>query len=308
MTGYLHPEYAGSLSEFGIPRELPECGGWVLEREIPCSAYRDAMGCYPLFACRNWSGLHRDLNNTSDLISVALVTDPFGAFELQDLQQAFDVAIPFKEHFVADLSQPVNSIVSQHHRQYSRKYSRDVDVLVCPNPPDFCDDWLNLYAHLIERHHIEDMRTFSKNIFLKQLHLPGVLVLKAQYLNEVIGAQLWLKQGDVCYSHLTACSSKGYDKGAAYALNWFAVHYFKESGDIHWLDIGAGPGLKGDSGGGLMQFKRGWANDKRTAYFCGKIFDKERYHEITAAAGVGETSYFPAYRAGEFGQQIDDAQ
>lgn len=302
MTGYLHPEYAESLSEFGSPRELHECGGWILEREIPHSAHRDAMGCYPLFACRDWSKLSTDLSNVSDLISLALVTDPFGTFDLQELQQAFDVVIPFKDHFVADLSQPINSIVSGHHRQYSRKYSRDVEVKMCTDPPEFCADWFNLYAHLVERHHIKDMRAFSRDVFMKQLNLPGVIVLKALYLDEVIGAQLWLRQGDIAYSHLTACSPKGYDKGAAYALNWFAVHYFKERGDIDWLDIGAGPGLKGDSSGGLMQFKRGWANDTRTAYFCGKILDKERYPEITAAAGIGETDYFPAYRAGEFGE------
>ena len=34
-SGYLHPNYAQSLAEFGKPRELTNCGGWILEREIP---------------------------------------------------------------------------------------------------------------------------------------------------------------------------------------------------------------------------------------------------------------------------------
>ena len=55
MSGYMHLGYAESLVEFGTPRELPRSGGWVLERQIPGFSYRDAMGCYPLFACQDWS-------------------------------------------------------------------------------------------------------------------------------------------------------------------------------------------------------------------------------------------------------------
>jgi hypothetical protein len=60
-SGYMHPNYAHSLREFGEPRELPGSGGWILERIIPGTPYRDAMGCYPLFACNDWSKLANDL-------------------------------------------------------------------------------------------------------------------------------------------------------------------------------------------------------------------------------------------------------
>jgi hypothetical protein len=43
VNGYLRPGYAESL-EFGTPRELPRCGGWVLERQIPGFPDQDAMG------------------------------------------------------------------------------------------------------------------------------------------------------------------------------------------------------------------------------------------------------------------------
>ena len=52
VSGYLHPTYARSLSEFGAPRHLPHSGAWILERRIPGSPYSDAMGCYPILACR----------------------------------------------------------------------------------------------------------------------------------------------------------------------------------------------------------------------------------------------------------------
>ncbi len=60
-TGYLNQAYAHSLSEFGNPRLLPQSQGSILEREILESSYRDAMGCYPLFACKDWAHLSEDI-------------------------------------------------------------------------------------------------------------------------------------------------------------------------------------------------------------------------------------------------------
>ena len=81
MTGYLHADYARSLAEFGTPRELPRSGGWILERKIPGFNAYDAMGCYPLFCCKDWSRLQGDIAELqSELVSLSLVPDPFGDF------------------------------------------------------------------------------------------------------------------------------------------------------------------------------------------------------------------------------------
>ena len=77
--GFHHPAYAKSLAEFGHPRLLPNSGGWILERSIPGFPFRDAMGPYPLFCCERWDALPTDMSDLqSDLVSLALVTDPFG--------------------------------------------------------------------------------------------------------------------------------------------------------------------------------------------------------------------------------------
>jgi hypothetical protein len=79
VTGYLHPLYAESLSEFGTPYELARCRGWILKRQIPGFSYYDAMGCYPLFPCQDWSKLSGDLEELGDqLVCLSVVTDPFG--------------------------------------------------------------------------------------------------------------------------------------------------------------------------------------------------------------------------------------
>src|SRR3712207_3883678 len=134
-AGYAHPKYAESLAQLGTPRELRRCEGWILERQIPGFPYGDAMGCYPLFACRNWSELYADLEEIGDeLVSLVLVTDPFGEHDTTLLQRCFDIVIPFKGHFVTDLRYTLESIVSKHHWRNVQKALRDVHVERCRDP------------------------------------------------------------------------------------------------------------------------------------------------------------------------------
>src|SRR5688572_14082918 len=107
-AGYADPRYARAFSEFGSPCLLEESGGWILKRQIDGSADSDAMGLYPLFTCRNWPLLPEDLTKAGEtLVSIALVTDPFGDYTADQLQAWFgDVVLAFKEHFVVDLSHP----------------------------------------------------------------------------------------------------------------------------------------------------------------------------------------------------------
>jgi hypothetical protein len=298
-AGYMHPSYAESLAEFGTPRELPQSGGWILQRQIPGFPYDDAMGCYPLFACRNWSQLYADLEEIgNELVSLALVADPFGEYYVAYLQRCFDSVLPFKEHFTVDLSCPIDNIVSRHHRYYSRKALRNVHVECC-EPTPFINDWVDLYATLIKRHNITGLRAFSRASFEKQLSVPGMIVFRAEYQGATIGAHLWYVQGQVGYSHLEAVNLTGYKLGAAYALHWSAIEWFSRK--LRWLDLGAGAGSNSNKDGdGLSQFKRGWSTNTRPAYFCSRIFDQKRYMEVMEAKNIPATDYFPAYRVGEF--------
>ncbi len=299
-TGYMHSGYAESLAEFGTPRLLPRSGGRILERLIPGLTDRDAMGCYPLFTCRDWTGLQADLAEIgSDLVCLSLVTDPFGAYDEQSLNQCFyDVVIPFKQHFIADLRQPVSELVSKHHRYYAQKALGSVSVETCGEPLKFLDDWVELYAHLIARHQLKGVKAFSRNAFAQQLRIPGMVMLRATHQGIPVGAHLWYMQGEVAYSHLAAVNAVGYEVMASYALYWSALERF--DGEVRWLNFGAGAGLGGEAIEGLTRFKRGWTSETRTSYFCGRIFDHKRYSEVVAMRGIGANNYFPAYRKGEF--------
>lgn len=300
VTGYTHAAYAASLAEFGAPRRLPRSGGWILERRIEGTSYRDAMGCYPLFACNDWTVLHEDLRELQvELVSISIVADPFGSYALGDLQRAFgDRVSPFKEHYVADLSQPLEQIVSKHHRYYARRALSSLRVDRTDEPAQFLDEWVALYDNLELRHELKGIQAFSRFAFNKQLRVPGAVMLRAIAQDQTVGAHLWYRQDEVAHSHLAAFSDRGYELMASYALYWSALEMFKS--EVRWLNFGAGAGLDHGANDGLTRFKRGWATGTRTAYFCGRILDSNKYAEILSSRGIPENDYFPAYRRGEF--------
>ena len=301
-TGYLHPRYSESLAGFGTPGELPGSKGWILKRPVPGFDYYDAMGCYPIFVCQDWSLLKADLENIEvGLVSLSLVTDPFGEYDVTYLRQCFpDLTIPFKEHFVVDLSRPLDTFVHAHHRRNARKALRELEVERCASPSDFLDDWTALYKTLIERHNITGIAAFSTESFARQLSVPGIVVFRAVYNDTTVGMLLWYEQGNRAYYHLGAYSPRGYELRASFALFNYSIDYFARQG-FAWLSLGAAAGIAANRESGLSRFKRGWSTGVRTAYFCGRIFDQGKYQEILETRNVPATKYFPAYRADEFG-------
>lgn len=298
-AGYAHPGYAASLAEFGTPVELPRSRGWLLARPIGASGLVDAMGCYPLFDCANWSGLAADLAVCVDkFVSVAIVTDPLGAYSEALLRESFDRVAVFKQHFVADLTAPVNAVAPYQHRYNARQALRRVTVDAPAEPSTCLDEWCALYEQLAARRGIDGIRRFSRASFAAQFRLPGLAVLRAREGETTVSMHLWLVDGDVARSHLSASSDRGYELRSSYALHWVANEYF--SGKVRWLHLGAGAGLNMDATDGLSSFKRGWATGTRPAYFCGRICDPDRYAGLARAVGSEGTSYFPAYRLGEF--------
>ena len=83
---------------------LPKSGGWLLTRRIDRDQ-ADAMTAYPLFACLDWRSLKSDFDQLGkSLVSIVLVTDPFGEYDEALLSDSFgDLVTPFKSHYACDL-------------------------------------------------------------------------------------------------------------------------------------------------------------------------------------------------------------
>ena len=299
LTGYLHPGYAQALSEFGTPTELPRSGGWFLKRAIPGSTDFDGMCCYPYLACQDWSALASDLEALeSELVSFAATPEPFGEYTIGDLRRAFpDIVTHFKDHYVADLSQPRDKIVSKHHSRFAEKALRNIEVECCSEPLRFFDDFMRLFELVIQKFHIKGIRAYSRESIARQLALPGAYISLARYNGEAIAAHMQLADGETAYGHLAGATQEANALGASYALYYAEIQYFADK--VRWLDWGAEAAIVG-SEGSLGRFKRGWSTGMRPAYFCGRILDHDRYDRIVRDRGIPPTNYLPAYREGEF--------
>ena len=312
MDGYGGDAYAESLAEFGHPRRLVRSGGWLLERAVlggtGLNSDRDAMGCYPVFACRDWPALGADLVAAHDLVSVVVVTDPFAPVALSQLDATFNRgAVPFKRHHVVELGRTVADLASPHHRRNARRAWEAVAVECVDDPTSALDDWRRLYAVLVRRHAIAGLTAFSSESFARLLALLGLVAFRAVAERETVGMLLWVTQGDVAYYHLGAYSERGYELRASFALFWRAIEWFTASGRFAWLSLGASAGVDCANSSGLDRFKSGWSTTTRTAYLARHVAQPERYEALVRAAGQWHSSYFPAYRAGEFAPRADHA-
>ena len=299
-TGYASRGYAESLSKFGELLHLPRSGGYLLKRQIPGTNHYDAMGCYPLFCCEDWSVLPADLADLpEEIVSVSLVANPFGNYSKKQLEGCFDVVNPFKVHYIVDLDHGIEKIGTRHHRKQARSALEDIQVEVCKDPVGFVDFWTELYQTLARRHNIHGVRAFSREAFLQQLSMSEIVVHEAFFQSEIVGAQLFYMQGDVVHCHLGAVNDKGYQVGAFYALDYYSFEYF--SGKARKLDLGGGAGLSGGHRDGLSLYKKGWSSETLPICFCGKVINPVKYADLFPLQGQEGTRYFPAYRAGEFG-------
>lgn len=310
VTGYLHPQYAQSFSEFGRPRPLPRSGGWILDRQILDTGDRDAMGCYPIFACSRWSELAADIEDLGNsFVSLTLVADPFGHYDRTLLDRCFpDLVRPFKEHSVIDLQKHPEQTVSRGHRKEARRALRRLIVEVHPHPATFIDEWMTLHAHLVKRHGIHGMAAFSRAAFEQQLGTPGSTLLWARHGPDPVAATLYLSHGGVAHGHVLGCTDVGYAHGALYALIWRAIEHF--TGTHRWINLMGVPGADDVGSRGIRDFKRGWTTVTRTAWLCGRVLDRARYARIVAATDTGASPYFPAYRDNEMTRRapaLDDS-
>ena len=93
-TGYAHPSYAASMAGHGRPIHLPDCGGWLLARDIPGTPHRDLCGPYPLMQCQDWSAWPGELRRLEfEYVSLVFVVDPFSLSDPSALADLFNASV-----------------------------------------------------------------------------------------------------------------------------------------------------------------------------------------------------------------------
>jgi hypothetical protein len=231
-------------------------------------------------------------------VTLSVVPDPFCGFSHQQLQGEFEVAIPFKTHFLVDLAVPFDRYLRRHHRRYARRSLSLVTVERAHDPFVHASEWADLYGHLVARRGITGLRAFSSNALARQLVVPGCHYFRAVSERDVVGALVCYLDRGVAYAHLVSTTLVGQQLMAPYALHWSAIEYFR--GKARWLALGGVPGYLDQGNEGLAFFKRGWATAICRTYFCAKVLNRTRYDELCNRLGDSRGPYFPPYRAVEF--------
>jgi hypothetical protein len=227
MTGYLHRLYAKSLSEFGTPVELPQCGGRLLERAIPNSDLKDAIGCYPLFCCTDWTKVPADIQQVKHrYVTISVVPDPFAPITAADLSQYFQLVKPFKKHFIIDASNSSDQHITRHHQYYARRALKQMRVRLVDDPKTCLDEWGMPLPNSDRASPPSRHQGLSKTAFAGQFELTGTGCFSRAKTENCRNASV-VYSIRRCLSHLGASDQEGALLGAAYALHWSAINEFQ---------------------------------------------------------------------------------
>ena len=294
MTVTGHPNglkaYAAAFAPAATPLCLPASGTWVLERAIPGHGGIDVTGCHPRTPLADHASLTADLDFLAARgeVSAVFAVDAFANPGLEVLEKAFDIARPFKTHY---LRAPASALALGSHHRYMVKRARRACAVEFVLLAGHLETWYAMYAILADRRGISGAQAFSRGYFESLAALPGLATVGAFENGMPVAMHLWFEYQDKLYSHLAAASERGYALSAPYAIHAFVCEHYRD----RMIDLGGSAGNTDDPGGGLARFKRGFASSECPSFLCGKVLDARRYAAMAPPASAG--SYFPAYRA-----------
>ena len=248
----------------------------------------DGAGAYPMAALNRGSDVEAGVDELAKagLVSFVMVADPLLGPPADKLAAAFDLARPFKTHYLVE---PPHYEPSKHHRAEIRRSLRRCHVERAPFA-EVIGSWTRLYPLLMARHEIGGVAAFSDAYWRCLADMSGVETFVARVEGEIVSMSLWLDHDGVAYNHLGASSATGYAAGAGYALYDAAIQHYR---DRTGLNLGGGAGLSDDPSDGLARFKRGFSTGAAVAHLYGKVLDPIRYAKLARGRLA---SFFPAYR------------
>jgi hypothetical protein len=291
--GYGAEAFARSYGQDVV--HLPGAGGFLLARALP-GPHCDLANPYPVMVCDDWQRLGEVVRERrDDFVSATLLTDPFADVGRRELERDFDFVRLLHRHYVVDLEKRPTAFPSRHHRRKLRTFGTARDIRFDLSPPSlaFLDHWSRLYANLVTRHGIRDFRVFSRDIFRRQLAVPGAVVCTAWEGSDLLGADWYFQAGAHVYAHLSAYSEAGYRYGISYPMMQEAIEYFRPRAAC--LTLGGVP-VTGQHAG-LSHFKEGWSTHRLPSYLCGAILQEEVFRDLNGGRMQDPEGFFPGYRA-----------
>ena len=288
---YASEAYSTALAEDSECVRLSDLNTWAILRPIPGTSHVDAVGPYPFSPLQNpppnsdaFSAL-RD----SGAVSVTFVTDAL-RMDTEWLSDCFDLARPYKRHYIVDRRTGGPSPSNHHRYEVKRALAKCQARRI--SLAEHLDEWIGLYDVLVRRRGLTGVHAFPRSYFERLSTLAELVTVGAFADERLVSCHLWIISGEVAYSHLAASNEDGYARGAAYAVY---DHAFSILSTCEVIDLGGVPDNASAARDGLARLKRGFANRECHNWICGKVLRKDVYETLCAESENG--AYFPAYRA-----------
>ena len=281
----------------------------LLIRPIPGTEYRDATSVY------GYAGPLASADIAPETIK-AFQTAVMDFFRSESIVSIFSRLNPYvegQEHILAGLGEviPIGKVVNidltrtldEQRSAYRRdtrsrvnKARRLCHVRRAESPEDI-DTFVAIYIETMEKLQADDSYFFDKSYFLKFLECDGfktdILLAIDNETQAVTAGSMFVKTNDIIQYHLSGTKSEFFKIAPARLLLDEMRIEGTERG-FRYFNLGGGYQSKEDA---LFDFKSSFSDDHKEFKVWRCIVSPDIYNDLTDKAQVGETAFFPAYRA-----------
>ena len=196
-----------------------------------------------------------------------------------------------------DLSSPEEiwqNIISKNRNMIRKAQKNDIKIYN-GRFPDIYEKFRVIYNETMDKDEAEEYYYFKERFYTSVLEdLPqNAQVFWAEKDNKVIAASIMLSANERMNYHLSG-SLREYSSLAPTNLLLYNAALWGNANGYKTLYLGGGVGSSEDS---LFKFKRAFYKGNLMHFYIGKrIYDNEKYDELTLMRGTIDNEYFPKYR------------
>lgn len=256
-------------------------GGWLIEGEDA----RELFDKYFLW-CKH-----------SNIVSEFVRFHPVLGNHLYS-QERYEV-VPLGNTIAMDLSSKeiIWSNITSKNRNVIRKAKKNGVRVYNGRYPMLFEEFIKIYNKTMDKENAESYYYFKENFYNSILNdLPyNSQIFYAEYEGVIIAAAIMLAANKKMNYHLSG-SLKEYSSIAATNLILYEAANWGAENGYETLYLGGGVGSGEDS---LFKFKKAFCrkDDVKRFYIGKKIFNQEKYNELSEIRGETESVFFPKYRA-----------
>ena len=197
-----------------------------------------------------------------------------------------------------DLSSPdvIWGNITSKNRNMIRKAIKNGIKIYQGRYPEIYKKFQEIYNGTMDKDNADAYYYFGGEFYQSVLNdLPqNAQVFYAEKDKEIIAASIILATNGRLNYHLSG-SLKDYSSLAPTNLLLYQVALWGCENGFNTLYLGGGVGSGED---GLLKFKKSFFRGNLNFYHIGKkIFDIDRYNYLVSISGIGESTFFPKYRA-----------